>query len=261
MAAFRKTTAEIARAKEVLDAALAPGWSVDERKAGLDECQRTLEGVEAEVGKLRGRAAEKDPEKALYGPKMVAKVEAMAEGYDMVRDRLDDAQERVRPEYESHVAAVESKEAAEASAAKRRAAKRTEEEEAEAAAAGVAEAEERAREAAEAEAREEAKRRKAERAARREVETEERRERAAGMSLSDACDQMKALLSPRDYKTGLGVVHAILSSIVGEPADPKYRHVRVRNEALQRDLVGTMRADGAGARSRRPERPLLDDAS
>ena len=237
--ALKKADKELSRLADVLESAMAADLAIEARKSALDECLSGLDKLEGEVQRFRARAAEKDPEKAMYGPKMVAKIEVLGNGYDMLRDRLDAALESVMPDYAAHRERTEARRSKMEAEEKQKSALAAAAAAAAAAEAKAAEEAKLAEEAAKAEAEEREKREKAERQARLAEEREARRSQAALMTLVDALDRWQAAApSTLAYVTGLRVLQSVMQAVAAEPADPKFRHIRVKNEHIRKDLVG-----------------------
>jgi hypothetical protein len=189
------------------------------------------------------RAREKDPDKQIYGPKMVQKVFDFLGALDTACEHAEELDDVLTP-IRLRVAGAKQAAAAEAAAATE--ARVTSEREAAAAAAA---ARARAEEEARLEAEQEAAARAAAIAAPLEgmvaaapasvldVDNLGRRDLIEGLSLGQAVEEMKRWCDGLQLADALQALHLLCTNVVAHPDDPKFRTVRLLNAAFQQTVA------------------------
>lgn len=222
-----------------LEAALeqAAAGAPHARLAALEAALTQLDALTPRLAVFEKRAREKDPDRKVYGPKMVEQVLQLIERVKGLREHADEVAEALRPmreEREAEMRAIERRKQAEVEAAA--AAQR---ETADAVRAERARAEREARAAREA--AKEAERKQVEERLKLIAEgatgLDARRGAAPapehGLSLLDAEAKLRRNCSPPEHREALQALHLFASNAVAHPEDGHFRSIRLLNEHFQ----------------------------
>ena len=200
-------------------------------------------GPRAEV--FEKRAREKDPDKVIYGPKMVQKVLALCEGLQAAADHAEELRDALAPAKQRQKAARDAAEARAVAAAEAMVA--AERHEAEQAAQEMARAAEETRLAAEQAAQDRAAAIAAPLRGRvmapsadsaGEMDERGRRQLIPGLSVDAALDVLQDRCgTAADHAEALQALHLLCTHIVGRPEERMFRTVRLLNAAFQRSVA------------------------
>lgn len=243
MTEFKALLEHIGQIEKLLDHASATPSTTDPFSplGSLDDAWREIEATAQRVDVFEKRSKEKDPDRKVYGPKMVERVLEMVARYSSAREHAEELEQQLeslrrRRQEADEAERRERQAAAEAEAAAVRAA--------EAAAATGRDRIEREAAAERAAADREEQQRLADRLRliAEGVSGADPRRGASpapevGMSLLDAEAKLRSSCGAAEYQEALQALHLIASNAIAHPEEAHFRSLRLLNDHLQNSVA------------------------
>jgi hypothetical protein len=243
MTEFKELVEHIGQIEGLLDHASATPSAADPFSplGPLDAAWSEMQATEQRVEVFQKRAAEKDPDRKVYGPKMVERVLEMVARFSSAREHAEELEQQLESlrrrrqgadedERNERQAAAEAKAAATRAAVMAAAAERGRVEGEKAAARAAADRAEQQRVA-------ERLRLIAEGAAGADPRRGAAPAPEVGLSLLEAEAKLRSSCGAAEHREALQSLHLIASNAIAHPEEPHFRSLRLLNEHLQHSVA------------------------